>query len=343
MSRNPDFGCLLQPVSVAKSVTYDRHARPTPDTEVFQGRFKLNTDGIAKEEKFTLPMPINEARSFWEDRERLVGRVRLSLHPADLKVRFDKFWLEDPESGSVTWEIMLTGTSFRDCAECPEMVIVPAGTFMIGGSSASNTPRYQVMIEQPFAVGVYEVTFEEWDACTEAGGCSGHRPPHSNWGRGRRPVINVSWNDAHNYVTWLSQKTGERYRLLSEAEWEYAARAGTSGESQFHTGVKITPSEANYGSDAGPVVVGSFPPNAFGLHDVHGNVSEWTADCWNRNYHGAPDNGRAWKSGRCDLRIRRGGDWSSSPDFIRYTHRTSNYKAARMGIIGFRVARELTP
>jgi formylglycine-generating enzyme required for sulfatase activity len=182
------------------------------------------------------------------------------------------------------------GKTFRDCDVCPEMVVVPAGKFKMGspageeGRSDDEGPRHPVEIAKAFAVGRYEVTFAEWDACVAGGGCNGHQPADEGWGRGRRPVINVSWNDAKSYVTWLSKKTGKPYRLLSEAEWEYAARAGTT--SPFHFGATITPDQANYDGTytygAGPkgvyrrktVPVGSFPANDFGLSDMHGNVWE---------------------------------------------------------------------
>jgi hypothetical protein len=171
------------------------------------------------------------------------------------------------------------------------MVVVPAGSFTMGsppseeGRSDSEGPQHRVTIARPFAVGKFEVTFAEWDACVAAGGCS-HRPGDQGWGRGNRPVIDVSWNDiTQQYLPWLSRKTGKTYRLLSEAEWEYAARAGTT--TAFSTGRTITPEQANFdgnytygGSAKGvyrskTVEVGSFPPNAFGLFDMHGNLWEW--------------------------------------------------------------------
>ena len=251
------------------------------------------------------------------------------------------------------------GERFRDCDVCPEMVVVPAGTFMMGapesesGSNDDERPVHAVTVPS-FAVGVYEVTFEEWDACVADGGCDGHRPNNRDWGWGRRPVIVVSWDHAQSYVEWLSSRTGERYRLPSESEWEYAARAWTT--TPFHTGETITTEQANYdgrwlhpsGEDpngvfrAQTVPVGSFGANAFGLHDVHGNVSEWVQDCWNSDYEGAPTDGSAWLSGDCGERVSRGGSWNYRPSGLRAAFRIRNTTGSRFSDYGFRVARTLT-
>ena len=241
--------------------------------------------------------------------------------------------------------------AFRDCPECPEMVVVPAGSFMMGsppgetGRTKHEGPRHRVTIPKPFAVGKYEVTFAEWDACVAAGGCRGHRREDQGWGRGRRPAINVNWDDAKAYVRWLSRKTGKQYRLLSEAEWEYAARAGKS--TRYHWGDDIGRNRANCdlcGSrwdDNQTAPVGSFPANAFGLHDAHGNVWEWVEDCWNPNYAGAPADGSAWRSGDCYSRVLRGGSWYDLPRFLRSANR--NRSGVRSDDFGFRVARTLDP
>ena len=249
------------------------------------------------------------------------------------------------------------GKKFRDCPECPEMVVVPSERFDMGspswekGRSDDEGPVHRVTISEPFAAGVYEVTFREWDACHRDGVCS-HNPPDAGWGRGDRPVINVSWNDAKEYVRWLSRKTGEDYRLLSESEWEYAARAGTTGP--FHFGTTITPDQANYDGRytygtgrkgryrQRTVPVGSFSPNAFGLHDVHGNVREWVEDCWHGSYRGARVDGSAWMSGGdCGARVLRGGSWSSGPWFLRSAIRLRSSTGLRGGNVGFRVSRTL--
>jgi hypothetical protein len=183
------------------------------------------------------------------------------------------------------------GRILRDCPECPEVVVVPAGATRLASGR-------DVTIAAPFAVGKFEVTFAEWDACVAAGGCD-HRPDDVGWGRGRQPVMNVNWDDAQQYVAWLSRTTGKTYRFLSEAEWEYAAQAGSAREQVARPGAN----EANCdvcGSrwdrkQTAPV--GSFAANAFGLHDMLGNVSEWAADCWNERHAGAPTGGSARQSG----------------------------------------------
>ncbi len=214
------------------------------------------------------------------------------------------------------------GETIRDALSSggtgPEMVVIPAGSFRMGCVSGvgcygdDEKPVHQVTIPAAFAVGKYEVTFAEWDACVSAGGC-GHRP-EDRWGRGRHPVMRVSWDDAQTYVRWLSSQTGASYRLLSESEWEYAARAGSS--TAYNWGNQIGSGRANCdgcGSqwdDSQTAPVGAFSPNAFGLHDMHGNVYEWVRDCWNESYSGAPSDGSAWQTGNCSRRVLRGGSWS---------------------------------
>ena len=242
------------------------------------------------------------------------------------------------------------GTTFRDCPECPEMVVVPEGSFLMGSMSGGDDderPVHEVTIERPFAVGVYEVTFAEWDACVSGGGCDGHRPDDSGWGRGSRPVVNVSWVDAQAYVRWLSRATGKKYRLPSESEWEYVARAGTTTE--YWWGNDVGRNRANCdrcGSrwdNERTAPVGSFSPNAFGLQDVHGNVWEWVEDCWNESYNGAPSDGSAWTSGECGRRVLRGGSWYNGPWNLRSAVRFRFTTGSRLSVLGFRVARTLTP
>ena len=279
----------------------------------------------------------------------------------------------DPDGNEATQTFSVTvgpsgsggqvGERFRDCDACPEMVVVPAGTLKMGASESGfvsdSTERPVHAVSVPsFAVGVYEVTFEEWHACVADGGCGVGTPYDQGWGGDRRPVIYVSWDDAQGYVEWLSSRTGERYRLPTESEWEYAARAGTT--TPFHTGETITTEQANYdgrwlypsGEDPNGVYheqtvpVGSFGANAFGLHDVHGNVQEWVEDCWNGDYEGAPADGSAWLSVDCGQRVLRGGSWASRPLDLRAADRKWGYSGNRRNsgsTIGFRVARTLTP
>ena len=239
---------------------------------------------------------------------------------------------------------------FRDCSECPEMVALPAGRFLMGASPNEldglrqgygwprlGEPQHWVEINEPFAVGVFEVTFAEWDACVHAGGCD-VVSSDKGWGRDRRPVILVSWHDTLDYVWWLSERSGKRYRLLSEAEWEYAARAGTV--TGYHFGSALKAEHANFGG-AGTLPVGSFPPNRFGLHDMHGNVWEWVQDCPNDSYSGAPSDGRAWEAGFCPWRIIRGGAWNAPPIQLRSSARDAEPTARRKSNVGFRIARSL--
>ena len=245
--------------------------------------------------------------------------------------------------------VLEAGDVFRDCDTCPEMVVVPAGSYMMGSEEgySDEEPVHRVTIAQPFAVGKYEVTFAEWEACVAGGGCNGYRPQDVGWGRGRRPVINVSWDDAQAYVQWLSKKTGETYRLLSEAEWEYVARAGTT--TRYTWGDEIGENRANCdgcGSrwdNEQTAPVGRFAANAFGLHDVHGNVWEWVTDCWNESYAGAPSDGRAWKSRECSRRVVRGGSWLFLPGYLRSALRNRDAAGDRNYVNGFRLARTLTP
>ena len=257
------------------------------------------------------------------------------------------------------------GRVFRDCEVCPVMVEVPAGNFTMGSpagdpeSRSNERPEHMVRIKSPFAVGMYEVTFAEWEACAEAGGCGGRLPDDFGWGRGRRPVIDVSWEDVQAYAQWLSREAGEPYRLLTEAEWEYVARAGTqtarywgpgeSGQCRYGNGYDRTGHELDLSwspvdcSDgyAQTAPAGSFQPNAFGLFDVLGNVWERTEDCWNENYQGAPTDGSAWRSGDCSLRVLRGGSWWSSPWYVRSASRYAGSAGYRNYSIGFRVARAM--
>jgi formylglycine-generating enzyme required for sulfatase activity len=246
--------------------------------------------------------------------------------------------------------------SFRDCSNCPEMVVVPAGSFTMGSPAYepernNDEAQVGVSIRVPFAVGKYAVTFDEWDACVADGDCNGYKPVDQGWGRGKHPVINVDWDDAKAYVYWLSGKTDKVYRLLSEAEREYVARARTT--TPFWWGSAITPRQANYngnfaygGSPLGEylrqtLLVDSFEPNPWGLYQVHGNIWEWTEDCSNGSNVSNPGDGRARTTGGCGARAVRGGSWFSLPSLLRSAYRRG--AGGRGDDRGFRLARTLRP
>ena len=233
-----------------------------------------------------------------------------------------------------------------------EMVVIPAGRFRMGClSDAGDCYGIEKLVREvviaSFALSKHEVTFAQWDACVSGGRCGGHRPGDGGWGRVDRPMVKVSWEDAQSYVSWLSRETGEDYRLPTEAEWEYAARAG--GTTKYGWGNEIGANRANCsGDECGDqweytAPVGSFPANAWGLHDMHGNVWEWVQDCWNGSYAGAPVDGSAWLSGDCSERVLRGGSWYDNPRFLRAAFRFRYSSGDRLSIYGFRVARTLTP
>ena len=245
------------------------------------------------------------------------------------------------------------GQTFKDCFECPEMVVVPAGSFMMGspedeaGRTYFEGPQHRVTFPQPFAIGKYAVTFDEWNACVADRGCDGYQPSDSSWGRGKRPVVNVSWKDAQVYVAWLKRKTGRDYHLPSEAQREYATRAGTT--TPFWWGATITNDQANFTNDGGrrgqfpyqTAPVDTFQPNPWGLFQVHGNVFEWTEDCWKDDYKGAPTDGSAWTSNDCASRVTRGGSWETFPRYLRSAYRERYIAVNRSPRYGFRVARKL--
>jgi len=244
------------------------------------------------------------------------------------------------------------------------MVVIPTGSFSMGspasepGRGTDEGPQHFVTIGYRFEVSKYPITFEEWDACVSDGGCN-NRPADQGWGRGARPVINVSWDDAQSYVRWLSGKTGQPYRLLSEAEYEYVNRAGATTAYWWGNDPNAACAYAN-GPDLdfkaqypnwtvvnchdGFVTtspVGHFLPNAFGLYDTTGNVWEWVEDCYHGSYDGAPTDGSPWTTGDCSQRVLRGGSWGNNPANLRAANRGWNTTDDRLNDIGFRVARTL--
>ncbi len=250
---------------------------------------------------------------------------------------------EPPPSESTRAQLE-PGRPFRDCPNCPEMTVVPAGTFTMGGKSDYDHPAHRVTIKNKFAIGRYEVTFDEWDACVEQGACK-TRPSDRGWGKGTHPVINVTWPDAKAFASWLSEKTGQKYRLPSEAEWEYAARAGTT--STYWWGQDIDSRQANCkscntGQTQKTLPVGSFKPNQFGLFDTAGNVAEWVEDCWHADYQGAPVDATAWTEPQCQLRVLRGGAFDSEAAYVSSSARFRYDYDVPYSANGFRLVRELT-
>lgn len=259
------------------------------------------------------------------------------------------------------------GTEFKDCPKCPAMVVVPAGSFVMGyppgdsGRLHQEGPVRTVNFGKPFAVGKFEVTFDEWEACVAEKQCP--KVDDKGRGRGRRPVIHISWDQAAGYTKWLSKKTGRKYRLLTDAEWEYAARAGEESRYRFwgiapervcafanvydrtarkqdDTGSEYLPCDDRYAESA---PVGSFKPNAFGLYDMLGNVSEWTEDCLptGLQWRGAPLDGTANLKGDCSQRAYRGGSWFENEKVYMRSPDRYKYIGARDSDLGFRVARTL--
>ena len=235
------------------------------------------------------------------------------------------------------------GDMFRDCAECGEMVVIPAGAFTMGSGAIYESPVHKVTIAKPFAIGRYEVTFDEWDRCVTDKGCK-FKPDDRGLGRGSRPVDNVSWIDVKEFLSWLSSKTGKTYRLPSEAEWEYVARGGTTTSYWWGRDVgqgQANCKDCNSGNALQPMPVGSFKPNPFGVFDTAGNAAEWVEDCWNDSYRGAPQDGSAWTTGQCNWRVLRGGDYDSPAKLVASSSRFRYDNDVRYPANGFRVVREL--
>jgi formylglycine-generating enzyme required for sulfatase activity len=266
--------------------------------------------------------------------------------------------------------------SFKECAGCPEMVVVPAGDFMMGSPEnelerySNESPQHKVTIARPFAVGKFKVTRDEYETFVRETNYSGgdkcftmeDGKVEERSGRsfrnpgfvqdGQHPVVCISWDDAKAYVAWLTKKTGKLYRLLSEAEWEYVARAGTT--TPFWWGSSISAEQANYdgnstygGGVKGPhrqktVPVEAFKPNPWGLFQVHGNTFEWVEDCWNQSYENAPADDTVRMSGNCSRHVRRGGSWSNPPRDLRAAYRDSRPVGTRAANLGLRVARMLS-
>jgi formylglycine-generating enzyme required for sulfatase activity len=269
------------------------------------------------------------------------------------------------------------GQTFKECRNCPEMTVLPAGKVTIGSPAdeplrRENEPQREITFARPFAMATTAVTWDQWEACVRDGACDGAgidaalrlgqngepNPDYRDWGRGTRPVVGVSWYDAQAFVGWLNGKTGEddAYRLPSEAEWEYAARAGTT--TAFPWGAELDHDYGNFGQPAGGLggkaegrdvwvgetaPVASFPPNAFGVYDMHGNIFEWTEDCYEVDRAHTPADGSANKEGTCANRVFRNGTFMSNPYMQRSARRGAPYPATQRGrnYLGFRVAKTL--
>jgi formylglycine-generating enzyme required for sulfatase activity len=245
---------------------------------------------------------------------------------------------------------------FKECERCPEMVVIPPGQFTMGasesepGSTPDERPQHKVTFAQPFSVGRFAVTFDEWNACVIAGGCR-YQPVDRSGGRGTSPVTNILWDEAKDYVWWLSRRTGRTYRLLSEAEREYVTRAGTT--TAFWWGNSLTPLQfSSNGETSRPVVetepqevktspVASLAANPWGLYQVHGGVYDWVEDCWNDNYDGAPSDGSAWTTGNCSAHVLRGGAFGRPAQTLRSAARMWFGAPNRLIYMSVRVARTL--
>src|SRR5579883_50776 len=218
----------------------------------------------------------------------------------------------------------------------PEMVALPGGSFTMGSNEdASERPIHQVTI-RPFLIGKFPVTVGEWKQCVAAGACA-----DLAGGEDAAPIANVSWNDAQSFVSWLRRETKKGYRLPTEAEWEYAARGGT--RTRYWWGNEVALGMADCRGCGGPynarapLKTGSFPPNPFGLYDMTGGVAQWVADCWHRDYRGAPADGASWDAADCREHVLRGGSWQNDPSYMRAASRDQYDTGVRYITHGFRV------
>jgi formylglycine-generating enzyme required for sulfatase activity len=268
--------------------------------------------------------------------------------------------------------VLQIGSTFTDCAGCPEMVVVPAGSFPMGsfeqeeGHQPNESPVHKATIARPFAISKFEITVEQWNACAADAKCPPRNDPVS---RGRQPAAYVTWIMAQQYLAWLREKTGKNYRLPTETEWEYAARAGSTASYFFGDNEADLCTYANGSDLSTPITtdaqgdqhnfwrnkqcadafplesapVGSFRPNAFGLYDMLGNMREWVADCFHETYGAAPLDGSAVTTNPCDARVLRGGGWSDSPWDLRVAHRTGQSPEEADDDVGLRVVRSLDP
>ena len=338
-------------------------------------RIDLGEAVVAPPEQDSVPVPAGEGPAASQAIPEHVREWWLQIKDTAQPNHLEAFIEANPEDRNAhlarvrlkeLWATAPAGTVIRDFlgsgGRGPEMVVIPAGRFRMGCLSNDDAcygdemPVHDVTIPVPFALSAHEVTFEDYDRFTHP-----NEADDAGWGRGARPVINVSWDEAKDYVEWLSSETGATYRLPSEAEWEYAARAGSATKYHFGSdssrlcrwgnGADLTAKEeysdwtvANCrDGHIRTAPTGSFEANGFGLHDMHGNVWEWVEDCWNGSYAGAPSDGVAWVSGDCAKRVLRGGSWNLNPRFLRAAYRLRSTTGIRLNDFGFRVSRTLTP
>jgi formylglycine-generating enzyme required for sulfatase activity len=281
-------------------------------------------------------------------------------------------------SGGSTHDGARSAGRIKECRNCPELVVIPAGSYLMGSPEneperRENERQRRITFARPFAMATTPITWDQWEACVRDRWCDGAaidaalrlapdgspNPNYRDYGRGTRPAVGMSWYDAQNYVGWLNWKTGndDAYHMPSEAEWEYAARAGTT--TAFPWGNTLDFNYGNFGlrgreirggfaegrdvwvNETSPV--GSFPPNAWGLYDMHGNVFEWTQDCYQADLARAPTDGRANTEGDCAVRVFRKGTFASNPYMQRSSRRGAPYPATTRGrdYLGFRVAKTL--
>lgn len=351
-------GAVMPPASVRDPAALARPEAPNqaaPDAA--RERAVADQAHLAADAKLTEERRLAAEATAADDRRRLADAQRVQV--ASLSVS------KTPPDVPIAKGPGPAGAPFQDCETCPQMVTLPAGRFTIGspaterGRNPDEGPQREVAIAMPLAVSRYPVSFEEWDACLAEGGCNAYRPGDYNWGRGRNPLIFVSWQDARAYATWLSQKTGQAYRLPSEAEWEYAARACTRAScagDTFWFG-PITPEKANYDwrqtYDGSPkaqpprrtVPVDQGAPNGFSLVQMLGNVRHWVEDCWASTLDGLPGDGAPRLTGDCTRRVTRGGSWADEPKALRSAARSWEVAdpRGRSAQIGIRVVRTIAP
>ncbi len=278
----------------------------------------------------------------------LPTRQRPALPRPMLHALFAMAFLVSFSSGSPALAQANAGSIFTECSHCPEMVVVPAGSFTMGspghelGRDPGEGPQHRVVITRPFAVAKFEVTVEQYAACMKAGACSGNVDDQLG---ARYPISGVTFDDARRYVAWLSRQTGKSYRLLSEAEYEYAARGGSEtvypwGNDLGYAGAWCRTCGLTTEGGEKPSEVGAFPPNGFGLYDMVGNFQSWVEDCRHEDYRGAPTNGSVWTGGSCFYRMTRGGDWSRR-GASRSAERMFHNPEIRDVAIGLRVGRSV--